>query len=539
MNDRAAGTDEVSLIRLHPSAASSDRNLERPADEACRQVCEALRSDGRPSVEAVERSGAFAARVGAECFGVRDPLGMRPFYYSCDGATLKSSERLAEVVGDGEPALDEREVARFLIGRGVRRDATLAVHVRKLPAGHGLHVDAKGRLKISRYWRPEDGEPREISLAAATAELRTLVAAAIDREIGPDPGVHLSGGLDSAAVAALLRRALASRGGGRVIGFAWQPPRGGGDGGPASDVDRENRLIDAVATHCGVSPRYAAPTVEDVLTTLRIDPVRHETAMLLHEWSVLRSAREAGVRTIFSGWGGDQFCSCSATGLLADLLMRGQWRELFVRLWANEGGVVRGGAGMVRTLVRDPWRGLECPPIEDTFVDRDFLRHSGLDLHPKFPLWGTRRRQLALLAHGGLQERMEGWAEAGERFGVRHVYPLLDRRVVEFVLSLPPTIFSGGGEHRRLLRHMLGDDLPPALRGPLSKEEPVRLAGLLRALRGALTELGAELRQRRTQPARARFLDFARLSQALEPAALAARTTGWAKLIAAVQFLNL
>lgn len=465
-------------------------------------------------------------------------MGLSPLYHRGAGATLRAGGRLAEVLGGEEPVLDEHEVARFLIGRGVRRDATLAAQVRKVPAGHWLHADASGRVRIGRYWRPEDVAPRRISLAAAAAELRELVAAAVEREIGPEPGVHLSGGLDSTAVATMVRRALAARGGGRLHGFAWQPPADGGSGAPG-ETDRENRLIDAVAAHCEVRPQRIAPTVEDVLTTLRIDPVRHETAMLLNEWSVLRSAQAAGVRTIFSGWGGDEFCSSSGTGLTAELLVRGQWRELAGRWRRDEVGWARGLVRAVRPLVRDPWRGVQRPAIEETFVDLDFLRHSGLELQTNFPLWGTRRRQLAVLEHGYLQERMEGWAEAGERFGVRYAYPLLDRRVIELVLSLPPTIFSGGGERRRLLRHMLGEDLPAALRGPLPKDEPARIAGLMRALRGALAELGAELRQRRTLPARARFVDLRRLSSALEPTALATRTTGWAKLVAAVQFLAL
>ena len=525
--------------KLPPNPGLADSHRPDPADHSRWRIGAELQAGRRPPIEAIERAGAFAVRRGAEVFGLRDPLGASPFYYAPVAGTLKASAKLAEVVGEGEPVLDEREVARFLIGRGVRRDATLAAHVRKLPAGHWMQADAAGGVKIARYWRPEETKPREISLADAAAELRSLVSSAIDREIGPNPGVHLSGGLDSTAMAALARRALASRGGGRVTGFAWQPSRSGSDRGGAEDPDREYRLIDAVATHCEITPLFVPPTVEDVLTTLRIDPVRHETAMLLHEWSVLRSARAAGVTTIFSGWGGDQFCSCSAVGLHAELLVHGRWGELSKRLRSSERGWAWELASMVRTLSRDPWRGLDRPALEETFVNRDFFRHAGVDLAPKIPLWGSRRRQLAVLEHGGLQERMESWTEAGERFGVRYVYPLLDRRVVEFVLSLPPTLFSEGAEQRRLLRRMLGDDLPPALRGPLSKEEPVRLAGLLHALRGALAELGAELRQRQTLPARARFVDIERLSAALEPAALAERRTGWAKLTAAVQFLNL
>ena len=134
-----------------------------------------MQAGRRPPIEAIERAGAFAVRRGAEVFGLRDPLGASPFYYAPVAGTLKASAKLAEVVGEGEPVLDEREVARFLIGRGVRRDATLAAHVRKLPAGHWMQADAAGGVKIARYWRPEETKPREISLADAAAEVYPVV----------------------------------------------------------------------------------------------------------------------------------------------------------------------------------------------------------------------------------------------------------------------------------------------------------------------------------------------------------------------------
>ena len=50
---------------------------------------------------------------------------------------------------------------------------------------------------------------------------------------------------------------------------------------------------------------------------------------------------------------------------------------------------------------------------------------------------------------------MEGRAASGARRGIEYRYPLLNRRVLEFVLGLPPVQFRRGKWSPWLMRHVL------------------------------------------------------------------------------------
>ena len=60
-----------------------------------------------------------------------------------------------------------------------------------------------------------------------------------------------------------------------------------------------------------------------------------------------------------------------------------------------------------------------------------------------------RENRWRLMTSPHIAERAEDWAQTGARHGLAFVFPLLDRRVVEFALSLPSELFLRGGFRRR------------------------------------------------------------------------------------------
>ena len=82
-----------------------------------------------------------------------------------------------------------------------------------------------------------------------------------------------------------------------------------------------------------------------------------------------------------------------------------------------------------------------------------------------------RNEQLRLWDRGHLTKRIEGWAAGGGRVGLTYAYPLLDRRIVEFALGLPPEMFFKNGWKRYLFRHAMAGMLPDDIRWNPSKRE--------------------------------------------------------------------
>jgi len=98
---------------------------------------------------------------------------------------------------------------------------------------------------------------------------------------------------------------------------------------------------------------------------------------------------------------------------------------------------------------------------------------------------GVRRMQISLLQHGHLSYRMESWASHGAALGLTYAFPLLDRRLVEFALSIPDYLFFKNGWKRYLYRVAMAGILPDSLRWQKVKEDPAMLSQLKKRAPGS------------------------------------------------------
>ena len=116
-------------------------------------------------------------------------------------------------------------------------------------------------------------------------------------------------------------------------------------------------------------------------------------------------------------------------------------------------------------------------------------------------------------------------------------YPLLDRRVLEFALGLPPEQFRRGRWSRWLMRHALRAVLPPEVCRHLSKDDPARHEPLRDASIRAMSAVGEDLAARASPPSRACYVDVARLLDSLDADRMRAGRQN-APLCNALQFLD-
>ena len=403
---------------------------------------------------------------------------------------------------------------------------TFFAAVRKLPPGHTLTVTGEGRLRTERYWRPEDvPRTRPASDDACAQECLDLCARAVrDRLRGPGPvGAHLSGGLDSSGVAVLAARELRRQGRAAPFAFTWLPDLGGG--APKPEHEPEYALVDAVAgkeglrtLHCGLSPG-------DVLAVLRRDGALPGVHVHINEEAVQRRAEALGVRVLLSGWGGDQGVSLSGfRGWPEHLLLTGRWLELTAYLRRSHKGrsfrhLARVVLGLVHPelprAVRGRLRG-KAPNGRRWLIAPAFRRRGKRFGEGAYRQVGMRRTWLRRLRRGYRSERMEGWAASGAARGIEYRYPLLDRRVLEFTLGLPPEQFRHGKLGRWLMRRAFDPVLPPEVCWNTSKADPARVEAAEDAFAEALPTVRRELAARATPPYRARYIDMPRLLERLD-----------------------
>ena len=310
--DAASGLAVTGSARLDGRAALG-RTLGLPGPEVLPDTALILKSYARWGQACPERllgDYAFALWDARRevLFCARDHAGARPFYYAHTGERFVFASDLDAVLAAPgvSDELDEAAVATQLTyGARPLGERTCYRAVRRLLPGHALAVQ-HGTVRVRRWWRPEEVPPApEVTDDAIAEECLALLSEAVRDRVrdGRSAGVHLSGGLDSSAVAVLAARELRREGRPAPPAFAWHPPP---DPGPLAAP--EYGRIDAVRRQEDLQVFYRPPEARDVVTALSGDGTRRygEGDTLINEEIVQRAAAGQEVDVLLSGWGGDE-----------------------------------------------------------------------------------------------------------------------------------------------------------------------------------------------------------------------------------------
>ena len=385
---------------------------------------------------------------------VRDRLGIKPLYYRIlpDGIAFASELKALLVLG--KPPVDRSAVRDFLFHGYIPAPKTIYQGIAKLPAGHALTwVD--GRVSIERYWQPSTavvargaGE----TLEQLDVLLREIVPAHMLSDV--PVGVFLSGGMDSALTTYYLD-------GPRTYSLGF-------DARQRSELDAARRAAQHLGTqHTEMTAHAADFTIAlDAMPRLFDEPFGDSAA-----WSnylIAQSARRE-VTVALSGEGGDEiFCGYprywSSTGARSTLLNR-TLAELLPPLSRLASSMQRHSAvglpafamalgglaeGQVDALLADDWR---AGGYDYHWFYRKFW-HPDLD-----PLVQLRWLDLNTDLAEGLLTKVDRTSMA-HSLEVRP--PLLDHRLVEYMLSVAPSLLVDRQrrEGKLLVRSLMENRLP-------------------------------------------------------------------------------
>lgn len=248
-------------------------------------------------------AGAFAFsledRLGGKLYLVRDPFGKVPLYYYGKDARLHS-DSVRDLIGKGVPRrLSRAGLHAYLAYGAVQDPLTLVDGVFSVPPGCFVVADAaSGRVAggPAPYWTPSF-ETR----GWKSGELREAVAEAVRQAVagqivpGEDPAAFLSGGIDSSAVVAVLRRL--HPGEIRTYCLVYDDPE--------TDERRWARLA---AERNGTRHTELMLTAGDVASCLPRALADYDQPSIdgLNTWFASRLMAGAGEKTALSGIGGDE-----------------------------------------------------------------------------------------------------------------------------------------------------------------------------------------------------------------------------------------
>ncbi|MEW6348552.1 MAG: asparagine synthase (glutamine-hydrolyzing) [Thermodesulfobacteriota bacterium] len=237
----------------------------------------------------------------------RDGIGVKPLYY-CElpKGFLFASELKAILLDPSVPRdLDCGAVRSYLTYLWAPSPVTMIEAVRKLEPGCAIRV-ADGRAQ--RHWRfyelPYHQPIEPIPEREALRQYRALLDAAVKRQMVADVpvGAFLSGGCDSASVAAMARK---HANGEKLQCFTVDAPEQQ-DEGFVDDLPYARQA----ARHLGVDLHVIrfGGDMADLLpkAIYHLDEPQADLAPI-SVWLVSRLAREHGIKVLLSGAGGDDF----------------------------------------------------------------------------------------------------------------------------------------------------------------------------------------------------------------------------------------
>lgn len=443
---------------------------------------------GEACVERFNGMFAFALWDGRKrrLFCARDRFGEKPFLYSQgDGFLAFASEYRALLSLDGVGShIDEARLVRFLMvpADGLDRGAaTVFPAIRQLPPGHRMVIAEDLSIAVEPYWSGAAADGAGISMAQAAERFRELLDDSVRLRLRSDVpvGSCLSGGLDSGAIACLVRRRIGAAAPYHTFSGRF----------PGEAVD-EGVYMDALAEVARPIRHEVVPDPAELAGELAdfawANELPVDSASQYAQNRVFRRARANGVLVLLDGQGADE--------------VLGGYEQYFAAYLAGTGGAddnaVRARYPGALDHV-DAWHARLPAGLRRLLAD---ATGKGSDL--AFGLRGTpamMRAKPAGSLHAALRrDSLDGFLGTLLRYGDRNSMahsvevrlPFTDHRLFEFVQGLDAGLLMGEAQTKRLLREAMRGALPEMVRTRWRKQGfvPPQASWLKSGLANALAE---------------------------------------------------
>ncbi len=148
-------------------------------------------------------------------FLARDRIGIKPLYYYHKDNRLVFASEIKAILEDKdvERRLNHQALYDYIGFEFVPAPATMFEDIYKLPAGHYLML-RDGQVEIKQYWDLGFNQGKnELDYDGSVERLRELLDYSVKSHLISDVplGVFLSGGLDSSAIVAMMRRHISGQ----------------------------------------------------------------------------------------------------------------------------------------------------------------------------------------------------------------------------------------------------------------------------------------------------------------------------------------
>ena len=467
-------------------------------------VLEAYRQWGEHCASRLLGDFAFAIwdDVRKRMYCARDHFGTKPFCYHLSGELFVFATEVKGVlaVEDVPERVDEGRILDYLarVVEGPDQTTTFYHDVKKLPPAHWMTVSADG-VKTERYWSLDPTRETRFGSDEEYAEaFRSIFEEAVRCRLrGADPvGSMLSGGLDSSAIVGMARKLLEEDDAPAIRTFSAIS----GDGKSCGETQGVRAMIDAG----GLEP-YTCTAEETHVYVSHFERIMGMTDNPFDDFilnvpmAMYALAADQGVRVLMDGLDGDRVCSMGweavafhfRKGHFGTFAKEARGLADFFGGYSSRSGPAYTASLARRVLSRRLPEGLMSPVrtraaqrraekiidechIRPEFAERHHLADR-LSAYGRMSCGGgpdLTAVHVCLMEHPDLTVALERYDRVAAAFGIECRRPLLDKRLVEFCVSIP--------WERKVYRGTTKRTFREAVKGLIPEE--VRLAGRRRHL---------------------------------------------------------
>ena len=401
-----------------------------------------------------------------QLFCARDHFGVKPFYYAHVGNAFVFSNtlnclRLHPAISD---ELNEVAIGDYLLF-GLNQDlaSTTFRDIHRLPQASYLSVSLE-RTQIRRFWNaPTDGQIRFLKSGDYVERFKHLFSEAIsDRLRMTKVSVSMSGGLDSTSVAAVARELLPDRSAeSSVRAYAVVYDR---------LIPDQERHFSTLAASALQIPIMHIAADDYSLFDERVGHAEQPEPFLVSptaaQFSELLSLMAAHSRVALSGFDGDTLMNEPPNAYFATLAKDMRIRKLAADMgwfiWSRRQLPPVGFRTRLKRLIGTyPLKSYRPEWIDETFAKEVNLAErwkkftsEPAKAHP------TRPYAFRVLESTNWAPLFEGYDAGTSGLALEMRHPMVDVRLVEFLLSIPAVPWC---VNKEILRVAMADKLPAAV----------------------------------------------------------------------------
>ncbi len=416
----------------------------------------------------------IADRHTGELVAARDQIGVKPLYWAFrDGVFVAASEMRTMLA---HPALsrelDPSAVVEYLAFGHANGERTLVAGMRQLEPGHLLRVRG-ANVDVEEYWDVLDGGAPPAG--THEEELRRLLDEAVAASLVSDVPVSmmLSGGLDSAVIAALAARHCdPARLTAYSVSFGLPSDESGAAAQLAGDLGIRHR--DLRLTHEAMASGF-----DDWLATMDLPSANPTWIAVSH---IARAVREDGGKVLLSGDGGDELFG-GYSRWMTYLRFHQRWWRRAPRPLRRVGGFAarRFAGGLAGDIARRASENGDLFVGSRPFHDDDLARSLGpvgreaaaawppergvVELRRRYDERAPNGDYLGWMSYVAVKRHLlEDYLTRLDRMGmtesVEGRVPLLDPELVRWAFRLPQELKVPGYEQKALFRRAVSPLLP-------------------------------------------------------------------------------